>query len=139
MAEQNDSDEELHEEWADLAMAMPNVKPDLKTHKVNLITKHKTQRATYQPSLWCLDSGGTTHLTGDPSIFDVINEYNGILTNANGQTIKIKGKGTVTFRLPNVQSVRLGEVLYISGARENLISMDLLLDNGIEHSCTKKR
>lgn len=129
----------MHEEWADVAKEISVENPKMENHKVNLITKHEARRADYQSNLWCLDSGATTHLSGDWTIFDWMDqEYKGILTIANGQAIQMKGKGTVTFKLPNGQVVRLGEVLYIPGARENLMSMDLLLDNGIEHSCTSE-
>lgn len=65
-------------------------------------------------------------------------QYQGSLCVANGKTIAVHGKGTVKFHLPNGQKVRLGEVLYVEGAKENLLSLDLLLKNGIEHRCTIK-
>ena len=47
------------------------------------------------------------------------------------------GRGAVQFEL-NGQPVRLNHVLYVPKVKENLLSTDALLEDGVDHSCSRK-
>src|SRR5699024_4355198 len=81
--------------------------------------------------------GATSHCTERRDLFLKLDtSQRGILRTAGGDT-EIAGRGTVEFRL-NGQDVRLNHVLLVPGLRENLLSTDLLLEDNVDHTCSRK-
>ena len=85
------------------------------------------------PSVWCFDSGATSMSTGNKDIFERLNwKSRGTLTIASGVHMPIEGRGIVRFNLPNKSTVRLGNVIYVPGLAENLLSLEALHIAGFE-------
>lgn len=86
----------------------------------------KANLAMCDPSKWCFDSGATSMSTGCRDIFEFLDtSCFGTLTIANGVQMPIKGRGVVRFMLKE-SPVRLGNVIYVPGLAENLLSLEAL-------------
>lgn len=85
------------------------------------------------PSVWCFDSGATSMSTGNQEIFESLDRNSrGTLTIASGVHMPIEGRGIVKFSLPDGSKVRLGNVIYVPGLAENLLSLEALHIAGFE-------
>lgn len=84
--------------------------------------------------LWFLDSGATSHMTNDSSIFcEFDSKCNGDITVANGSKVKCTGKGKVKLNLlvqNNEHLITLNDVLLVPSIDSNLISVSKLCDKG---------
>ena len=70
--------------------------------------------------LWYLDNGCLRHMTGDRSLFKVLEpKKGGNVTFGDGSKSQIKGKGTIS--LPGLPDIT--NVLYVEGLRVNLLSI----------------
>ncbi|OWZ03488.1 polyprotein [Phytophthora megakarya] len=90
---------------------------------------------TYTAS-WLLDSGASSHMTGDRTDFTVFEELASTLTItvANGERLPAQGKGTVKFVLEGGRTVCMTDVLYIPGINRKLISVSALASKGVQLS-----
>ena len=84
-----------------------------------------------------LDSGATSHMTTDESLFiDIGKEYSGTITNANSSKSLISGKGTVEIRVLHSnglkQNIRLSNALLVPNNARNLVSVSKLRATGNE-------
>jgi len=83
---------------------------------------------------WFLDSGATSHMTNDSSIFNEFdNEYCGDITIANGNKITCIGRGKVIIRLVvhnDEHLITLNDVLLVPSIDSNLISVSKLCEKG---------
>lgn len=90
-------------------------------------------------SQWCFDSGATSMSTGNRELFEFLdNRHRGKLGIASGTSMPIKGRGIVRFKLPNGMVVRLGNVIYVPGLAENLLSLEALHLAGYETQGSKR-
>ena len=78
----------------------------------------KVQR---KKSSWILDSGCTSHMTGDKTKLNNLNNFNGgsVKFDNNGDA-KIVGKGHVSL---NGGKILCDNVLYVDGLKHNLLSV----------------
>jgi hypothetical protein len=79
-----------------------------------------------------IDSGATSHCTGNRDIFDNLTPCGGKPAIAGGPR-KIVGRGNVITRLQNSSTARLAGVLLVPDIRINLLSTTALLAQGIEN------
>jgi hypothetical protein len=85
---------------------------------------------------WVIDSGATTHCTGDISKYESIDRgYRGVL-GTPGHRLRIEGKGIAIIPLPEGHSARVRDVLYVPKMKGNLLSTQILHKDGIfnEHA-----
>ena len=84
---------------------------------------------------WVLDSGCSSHMTGDKEKFIKLQHYEGgSVKFGNDDGAKICGKGVVQLM---ANKIRSEEVLYVSGLRHNLLSVSQICDKGHEVVFTK--
>ena len=75
--------------------------------------------------LWYLDSRCLRHMTGDCSLFKVLESKKGEnVTFGDGSKSQIKGKGTIS--LPGLPDIT--NMLYVEGLRVNLLSVSQICD-----------
>lgn len=82
---------------------------------------------------WLLDSGASSHMTGD---FGDFMEYADLsaplsVTVANGQRLEVKGRGSVRFLLDSGSTVKLSNVLYVPRLDSKLVSVPALTARGV--------
>ena len=68
---------------------------------------------------WLIDSGSTSHMTGNSDTFHIIHEI-GRGHYVNG-THEVRGIGKVIFQLEFNETLELDGVLFVIGLRDNLI------------------
>ena len=132
-AEENDDlvDEDSNEEFAAYAREDTH-SASMARHSASF-AHHSGAAASEEGSRWCFDSGATTMSTGQKEIFICLdNRYRGTLGIASGYSMPIRGRGIVEFILPNGDLVRLGDVIYVPGLAENLLSLEALHLAGFE-------
>ncbi|XP_043714575.1 uncharacterized protein LOC122662937 [Telopea speciosissima] len=87
-------------------------------------------RAQGDSTLWILDSGCLSHMTGDKKRFEKFETYaGGSMKFGNNDGAKIVGKGTISLNNGKVQSQ---DVLYVEGLKHNLLSISQICDRGHE-------
>ena len=80
---------------------------------------------------WLIDSGATSHYTGDRSIFTSFTPVTKSLEDVGG-SLMITGRGNATIRLSNGSTAKLSGVLMVPGMTTNLLSTQVLrVDCGI--------
>eukprot|EP00253_Pinus_taeda_P021576 PITA_21576 len=83
-----------------------------------------------EDEIWYVDSGASSHMTGNKEFFDSLEEIiNGskiYLGDDNGY--QIKGHGVISVKLPNGKISHLSNVLYVPGIKKNLISVSMMTD-----------
>lgn len=85
---------------------------------------------------WCVDSGATSHLSGNRSVFiEVDKSRTGLLSLANSSSTKIAGKGTVQFSTlvsGDEKKITLSNVSYVPDLRTSLLSVAKITDHGFD-------
>ena len=116
-------------------------KEKLKEDKESLIVQ-TALKAQDKPSPWILDSGCSSHMTGDKKKFQKLQEYEGgSVRFGNNDGAQIVGKGTVKLNDGNIRSE---EVLFVVGLKHNLLSVSQICDKGNDvifkkHGCEIRR
>eukprot|EP00253_Pinus_taeda_P009124 PITA_09124 len=89
-----------------------------------------SHKASNEDDIWYVDSGASSHMTGNKEFFDSIEEIiNGskiYLGDDNGY--QIKGHGVISVKLPNGKISHLSNVLYVPGIKKNLVSVSMMAD-----------
>ncbi|XP_058180238.1 uncharacterized protein LOC131298786 [Rhododendron vialii] len=89
---------------------------------------HIAYRA-HNACIWYLDSGCSRHMTGDRSMFAMLENYDGgLVTFGDGKKGKVVGRGTIS--TPGLPT--LHDVLFVDGLKANLLSIGQFCDN--EHN-----
>ncbi|XP_042518445.1 uncharacterized protein LOC122092169 [Macadamia integrifolia] len=95
-----------------------------------------TFKAHSKPSPWVLDSGCSTHMTGDKGKFlSLDSTESGSVKFGNNDGAKIESRGIVKLDRGKIKS---NNVLYVSGLMHNLLSVSQIYDNGNEVLFTKE-
>jgi hypothetical protein len=84
---------------------------------------------------WVINSGATTHYTGNISKYESINQgYKGVLGTPRYR-LRIEGKGVAIIPLPEGYA-RVWDILYMPKIKGNLLLMQILHRDGIfnEHA-----
>ncbi|KAG8703200.1 hypothetical protein FRC09_004302, partial [Ceratobasidium sp. 395] len=84
---------------------------------------------------WIADSGSTTHIARDRTIFGAYRESNGTVTGVAGKN-PIVGRGSVNLRCRNPATgeykiITLKDVAHVPSCPTNLISLSLVTDQGL--------
>lgn len=89
---------------------------------------------TKRKDVWCLDSGATSHMCNDGSLFSKLQTVTGKDVGlAVDKTVEIKGIGTVCLTLAtgrDVKNVKCEDTLYVPDLKTNLLSVASLTKNG---------
>ncbi|KAL8154787.1 hypothetical protein AgCh_000227 [Apium graveolens] len=95
--------------------------------------KTEDTKGQAESNLWYLDNGASNHMTGCKSKFSELNEgISGLVRFGDGSTVKIEGKGSITFKCKNGEERVLTEVYYIPNLRSNIISLGQMSESGNE-------
>jgi hypothetical protein len=88
------------------------------------------------PSIWYIDSGASSHMTGVRDHFTDLKEPEVRMEIVLGDDIivKVVGRGTVTFQRESMPPISFRDVLYVPGLKKNLILVSTLQDKGLEVS-----
>jgi hypothetical protein len=76
---------------------------------------------------WFIDSGCSSHMTGDQSKFVSLKKRGGNVAFGDDSSTKILGKGTVKLGSENV---KVGKVLLVEDLKHNLLSVSKICDQG---------
>ena len=96
---------------------------DLTNHEVCAID---TFNPPPPPRNWYLDSGASTHVTGNRDLLTEIRRGpNSRITTANGRTLPVTAQGALT-----LSGNKISEVLYVPGLCKNLLSVGKFADTG---------
>jgi hypothetical protein len=83
--------------------------------------------------IWYVDSAASKHMTGDKMMFTNLLESDyGQVKVGDGKTYEIKGVGDVQFKTKSNKIEKIGEVYYVPGLKNNLLSVGHLLRKGYE-------
>ena len=78
------------------------------------------------PKVWILDSGCSSHMSGDKSLFSELVSYDGgTVKFGNNENAAIIGKGNV-----DAGAGRIQNVLYVEGLKHSLLSVSQIYDMG---------
>lgn len=85
-------------------------------------------------SVWFLDSGVSSHMTGDRDLFSDLNEkYLGVhIEMSDDGRYNATGIDTISFEREFSKPFRLKEVMHLLGLKKNLISMAMLENKGYD-------
>eukprot|EP00253_Pinus_taeda_P004307 PITA_04307 len=83
-----------------------------------------------EDDIWYVDSGASSHMTGNKEFFDSLEEViNGSKIYLGDDNVyQIKGHGVISVKLPNGKISHLSNVLYVLGIKKNLISVSMMAD-----------
>lgn len=85
-------------------------------------------KAQNKPTPWILDSGCSSHMTGDKQKFEKLEKFEGgSVRFGNNDGAKIAGKGTVKIGHGKIKSE---EVLFVVGLKHSLLSVSQICDKG---------
>ncbi|XP_043697427.1 uncharacterized protein LOC122648256, partial [Telopea speciosissima] len=100
----------------------------LREKSINSLVVQTAFKAQHKVVPWILDSGCSSHITGDKNKFVELNQYEGgSIKFGNSENVKIVGKGTVHL---DDGKVKTFDVLYVSGLKHNLLSISQMCDKG---------
>jgi len=98
-------------------------------NKVALLTSDK-----HEENIWIIDSGSTSHMTNNRSLFKEIKKSNMVINVAKTEeTMQAEGIGSIEF-----DNFRLTEALYVPNLSTNLLSVNKITKNGGEVIFTKE-
>jgi hypothetical protein len=76
---------------------------------------------------WFIDSGCSSHMTGDQRKFVSLNKKGGNVAFGDDSSTKILGKGTINLGSENVKA---GKILLVEDMNHNLLSVIKICDQG---------
>lgn len=84
-----------------------------------------------QEGIWFLDSGCTNHMCGDKGLFSELNEsLSSEVRFGNNSRIPVNGRGKISIKLNNREQNWIGDVFYVPGLHQNLLSVGQLSEKG---------
>ena len=89
--------------------------------------------ASTTSSTWYIDSGASSHMTGDQDMFIETSETDLELeiVLGNDRVVRAVGHGLVCFDTESMQPMFLRDVLYVPGLKKNLVSVSMIEDRGL--------
>lgn len=80
-----------------------------------------------ESNVWYLDNGASKHMTEEHNKFKELDEsVAGKVKFGDGSTVKIKGKGVVSFKCKNGENIALRDVYFIPTLCSNIVSVGQL-------------
>ena len=81
--------------------------------EVSDLLLHGSEGASFDPTLWYLDSGATNHMSGCRNFFYELDEStSGFVKFGDNSRIQIEGKGVIEINKKNGEILRLSNVLF---------------------------
>ena len=79
-------------------------------------------------STWYIDSGASSHMTGDHDMFTEMSESDLEMEVVLGDdtVVSAVGRGTIRFDRESMQPMYLRDVLYVPGLKKNLVSVSMI-------------
>lgn len=75
-------------------------------------------------SVWCFDTGATSHMTGDRRVFSsFVESVQGTVRFGDGSVVAIRGHGSMVFRCQSGDQRTLTAVFFIPSLRTNIVSV----------------
>jgi hypothetical protein len=88
---------------------------------------------TTTPNTWYINSGASRHMTSvREHLTDLTQCGDAEVVLGDDREVKVAGCGTVSFRRESLPPMILTEVLYVSGLKENLVSVSTIEEKGYE-------
>ena len=96
----------------------------------SMIIGHSLSAAT-NFSTWYIDSGASSHMTGDRDMFTEMSESGFEMEVVLGDDIVVSavGRGTVRFERESMKPIFLRDVLYDPGLKKNLVSLVSMIED----------
>jgi hypothetical protein len=95
------------------------------------IEQYALNARDFNGNTWILDSGASSHMTGNKSYFSRLRTFDGNIKSATGSA-KAIGIGTIEVEDSNNGRFEIQDVLYVPELTVNLISYGRLMDRGFE-------
>lgn len=112
--------------WGKKKTTNEKTKGNQRNYNICLSTAH----SSVNEDVWCLDSGCSSHMCGDKSMFSTLTPENGSLKLAsNKYTSKIEGKGRVTVNTDK-EGYNFNDTLLVPDVAVNLLSVGKITDRG---------
>ena len=89
---------------------------------------------TTRSGIWYIDSGASSHMTGQKRFFTDLQEGGtGIhVEQGDNARYRVQGVGTISFERESGKPLSFVDVLYVPGLTKNLISVSTLEDKGFQ-------
>ena len=73
-----------------------------------------------QSTAWYLDSGASNHVTGNRALLVDVKptEQHRVVHTVGGQSLPVRGVGSVVIKLPNGEIKTIGNILYVPGLKK---------------------
>ena len=84
-------------------------------------------------STWYIDSGASSHMTSAQEMFSKLSQTKTDVEVVLGDdsTVRVVGRGTITFQRESMSPMVLRDVLYVPGLKKNLVSVSMIEDQGL--------
>ena len=83
--------------------------------------------------MWYLDRAASGHMTGGKDlIYDLYDSYKGTVKFGHGSRISIEGKGKIILNSKDNTHITLRNVLYTPSLKANILSLDILDEEGYD-------
>lgn len=105
----------------------------LLTEMISQNQDHHAYAVEDASTAWYLDSRASNHVTGNRSLLVDVKpaEHNRIVHTVGGQSLPVKGIGSVVIQLPNGEIKAIGNIMYVPGLTKNLFSVGSITDKGL--------
>ena len=105
---------------------------NIQGHMEHSMTVGHLLSAITTSSTWYIDSGASSHMTGDRDMFTDMSEIELELEVVLRDDIVVRavGRGTVHFERESMQPMFLRDVLYVPELKKNLVSVSMIEDRG---------
>lgn len=91
------------------------------------------ERVSTSKNLWYLDTGCSNHMSGDKSVFSILDEsFRDNVKFGNNSTVSVMGKGQVTLLTKSNVAQTMSNVLFVPDLKANLLSIGQLQEKGYE-------
>ena len=99
--------------------------------EVSDLLLHGSEGASFDPTLWYLDTRATNHMIGCREFFSDLDESTtGFVKFGDNSRIQIKGKGAIEVNQKNGSTLRLCNVLFVPQLEVNILSLGRLDEEG---------
>jgi hypothetical protein len=128
----DDDDDSTSEAEESLSNFDTQAENDEEEQEVCRLSKEEISKAT--PSTWPADTGATSHMSDQPSLFSTMKPIKARRVKVGGGELLAKHKGSARLRCADGSSMILKDVLYVPKLRINLVSARKLCQVGLKGS-----
>ncbi|XP_073362618.1 uncharacterized protein [Aegilops tauschii subsp. strangulata] len=122
-----------HEQGLFMAMVTPGTAAGPVAPQAVFLNEEKVIPVPSPDGLWYFDTGATSHMTGEKSMFAKLDEgVHGTVKFGDGSHVAIRARGSIVFKCQSGEQRALTEVYYIPSLRSNIISVGQLDEGGCQ-------